>query len=142
MGIIVKDTSGWNVIHAVPGETDKEHPIETIKKETLSQFFAPDKAISGAIFRLDSCQQEAVYAAKKAEQLFHKNILFDHDYDTNDSTKMYCTELIWYVYQKTGIDISEGRRSAYPAMRYQYILPSDITDNQQLKQVFFFKREK
>ena len=136
IGIIVKDTAGWRVIHAVPGETDKEYPEEIIKKETLPQFFAPKKAVSGAIFRLDTIERVGVLAAEKAQVLFERKLLFDHKYDLEDSTKMYCTELIFFVFKYTGIDISEGRRSSYPAIQGEFILPSDILAHPKLRKIF------
>jgi hypothetical protein len=136
VGIIVKDSTNWYVIHAVPGETDKEYPIEIIKKETLPKFFAPEKAAAGAIFRLDTCEVFGCLAAQKAKILFDRKLLFDHDYDLKDSTKMYCTELIYFAYNYAGIDISEGRRSKYPAIRNEFILPSDILESPKLKLVW------
>ena len=133
IGIMVKDSAGWRVIHAVPGETDKENPTEIMKKETLSQFFAPDRAVAGAIFRLDTTETIAVMAAQKAQVLFERKLLFDHNYDLEDSTKMYCTELLFFVYKFAGVDITEGRRNAFPALQNEFLLPSDILANPKLK---------
>jgi len=136
IGIIVKDTTGWKVIHAVPGETDEEYPEEVIKKESLSQFFAPSKAVAGAIFRLDTIETIALSAAKKAQLVFERNLLFDHKYDLEDSTKMYCTELLFFVFKQAGIDISDGKRRTYPAIQGEFILPSDILAHPMLRKVW------
>ncbi|MCL2290048.1 MAG: hypothetical protein FWC34_05000, partial [Bacteroidetes bacterium] len=136
IGIIVKDATGWKVIHAVPGETDKEYPEEIVKKETLSQFFAPKRAVSGAIFRLDTNENIGVLAAEKAQTLFERKLPFDHKYNLEDSTEMYCTELIVFAFQYAGIDISEGRRRTYPAIRGEFILPSDILAYPKLKKIW------
>jgi hypothetical protein len=135
IGIIVKDIDGWKVIHAVPGETDEEYLEETIKKETLSQFFAPKKSVSGAIFRLDTTASIGLLAAEKAHTLFKRKLWFDHKYDLEDSTRMYCTELVYFVFKYAGIDISEGRRRSYPALQGEFILPSDILAHPNLKQI-------
>jgi len=139
IGIIVKEAEGWKVIHAVPGETDKEYPEEVIKKESLSQFFAPKKAVSGAIFRLDTIETIALLAAEKAQIVFARNLLFDHKYDLEDSTKMYCTELIFFVFKHAGIDISGGRRRTYPALQGEFILPSDVLAYPKLRKVWEMK---
>jgi hypothetical protein len=136
IGIIVKDAAGWKVIHAVPGETDKEYPEEIIKKESLSQFFAPKRAISGAIFRLDTNENIGLLAAEKAQTLFERKLPFDHKYNLEDSTEMYCTELIVFAFKYAGIDISEGRRRTYPAIQGEFILPSDILAYPKLKKVW------
>ncbi|MDR0970636.1 MAG: hypothetical protein LBM67_08895 [Lentimicrobiaceae bacterium] len=138
VGILVKDSTEWLVIHSVPGETTKEHPEEKIKKETLKEFFAPEKSVSGAIFRLDTTSLISYRAAQKAKELFERELLFDHQYNPEDSTKMYCTELIYFVYQNVGIDVTEGRRKVYPGFQYPFIFPKDITDNQSLRKVFFY----
>jgi len=135
IGIVVGDSSGWQIIHAVPGETDKNYPTEIIKKETLSQFFAPDRAVAGAIFRLDTTETIALMAAQKAKMLFERKLLFDHKYDLEDSTKMYCTELLYFVYKCAGVDISEGRRNSFPALQNEFLLPGDILANRKLIQI-------
>lgn len=136
IGIVVSDEEGWKVIHAVPGETNREYPEETIKKERLSQFFDPKRALNGAVFRLDTIEEVAAVAALKAEELFQRGLFFDHDYNTDDSTKMYCTELIYFVYKHAGIDISQGKRRSVPAFYYPFILPHDIIRNPSLKPIF------
>jgi hypothetical protein len=139
IGIIVKDSLGWSVIHAVPGETDKEYSTEIMKKESLSQFFARDRAEAGAIFRLDTNENIACLAAQKAQILFERKLLFDHKYDLEDSTKMYCTELLYFVFNYAGTDISEGRRNSFPAIQNDFLLPSDILKNEKLKKVWSFE---
>lgn len=139
VGIIVKDSSGWSVIHAVPGETDKKNPTEVMKKETLAQFFAPHRAVSGAIFRLDTIENIPFQAAQKAKVLLERKLLFDHKYNLEDSTKMYCTELLYFVYNSAGVDISEGRRNSYPAMQDDFLLPGDILSYSRLREVWSSK---
>jgi hypothetical protein len=138
IGIIVKDSSGWRVIHAVPGETDKENPEEIIKKESLSQFFAPNKAAAGAIYRLDTVETIGILAAQKAQILFERKLLFDHQYDLEDSTKMYCTELLFFVFNDAGVDISEGKRSSFPGFREAFLLPGDILACSKLKKIWVY----
>ena len=136
IGIIVKDSLGWKVIHSVPGETNKEYPEEIIKKESLTQFFAPGKAVAGAIYRLDTTKTIGLLAAQKAQIVFERKLLFDHQYNLDDSSKMYCTELLYFVYKYAGIDISEGRRNSYPGFREEFLLPSDILACSKLKKVW------
>lgn len=142
IGILAKDSTEWFVIHSVPGETTKEQPEEKIKKETISEFFAPKKSISGAIFRLDTTAILCSQAAQKAKELFDRELLFDHQYNPEDSTKMYCTELIYFAYKSVGIDLTEGRRRSYPGFQYPFIFPKDITDNKLLRKEFFFTKNR
>jgi len=52
---------------------------------------------------------------------------------------MYCTELIYFVYNYAGIDISEGRRSSFPAIQNEFLLPGDILANPKLKKLYIGK---
>ena len=137
-GIIVYDSTGWKVIHAVPAETDDEYPEERIKKETLAQFYAPDRSKEGAIFRLDTTLQIKEIVAGKTKELFERRLLFDHDYDLEDSTKIYCTELLYFAYRAAGIDLTEGRRTSFPGFKNPFILPQDIIKNELLKEIFTY----
>lgn len=115
----------WQVVHAVPGEDQPEY----LKKESVTQFFRPDRAQCGAWLRLrcnDTIAQQAVqYALRKVEQ----HVLFDEQYLLEDTTRLYCTELIWRSYLAQGIDVSGGRRTDVPSLcskEGKCIFPSDI----------------
>lgn len=68
--------------------------------------------------------------------------MFDHKYDLNDTTKMYCTELIVYVYGKEGIDLAEKHQTLtyLPVKGGTCILPDDLAINSHLKTIFSFSR--
>lgn len=140
IGIIVCEGKCWKVIHAVPGEPDFEGDPDRVKMESLAQFFATEKAIRGAIMRVkgDSIQKQR--AAGKARQIFRRGTLFDHEYDYTDTTQMYCTELIDFVYSQTGINLTEGRisRIHIPGISGNYVLPSDIQQSQYLELIYSF----
>lgn len=138
-GIVVLSDSVFKVVHITPGERKKGEDVDQIKLETLNEFWADDRAENGAVYRLkdNSCGKEA---ARHALRLLQKGILFDHDYLLSDSTEMYCTELVWYVYQQAGRDITEGKRSVLNAALYSgvYILPSDIYTNKGFRLIYNF----
>jgi len=140
IGILMLKDSTWNVIHAVPGEPDYKGDPDRIKMEELTIFFSRERAKTGAVMRLsiDStlCHQAACHAAR----LYQAGILFDHQYNLNDTSQMYCTELIDYVYRKQGIDLPEGRisRINVPGMNGDYILPSDIQQSNLLCMLYYF----
>ncbi|MCR5049471.1 MAG: hypothetical protein K6A36_00125 [Paludibacteraceae bacterium] len=127
IGILHYDSlnNEWQVIHAVPAEGEPEY----LKIEPVMRFFSPERAERGAWLRVncnDSIAREAAHYAlgKVAEQ-----VLFDNDYLLADSTKLYCTELVWRAYRKQGIDISGGRRHSVPTLfskEGEGIFPYDI----------------
>ena len=140
VGIIVKEGSNFMVTHITPGERKPEETVDKIKMESLEDFFACDKAERGAIlhFNDSECAEKAAQCAKK---FFEKEILFDHDYDLDDSIKMYCSEMVWRAYMKAGKDITNQRRSEVkysPIHSGTYILPSDIYQNEYLTIVYEF----
>ncbi|MDR1881910.1 MAG: hypothetical protein LBR26_03905 [Prevotella sp.] len=126
-GIVVKDGSAFKIIHITPGEREKGETTDKIKMETAEVFWANDRAEHGAVYRLTDTFFCAG-AARQAKRLLQKGMQFDHDYELSDTTQLYCTELVWYVYRLAGTDITNGKRSELNAPMYAgtYIFPSDI----------------
>lgn len=139
-GILKKENGMWYVIHAVPGEPDFEGDADRVKMEPVGQFFDAGKAARGAVMHVLTDSAVACRAAGNAFRLFRRHVLFDHDYDLNDTTEMYCTELIDYVYRKEGIDLSGGRITSVsiPGMSGDYIMPNDIAQSKHLRPIYHF----
>lgn len=142
VGIMIQLNGKWQVIHAVPDEPDFKGDVDRVKIEPLDRFFASDKAVRGAVMKFKGNPSIAKQAAKVALHIAGQKILFDHHYNLNDTTEMYCTELVNYAYQKAGINLSEGRISQLnvPTFKGSYLMPSDIAANQQLEVIFQFAR--
>lgn len=140
VGILKKEEGEWYVIHAVPGEPDFEGEPDKVKMEPVDSFFTSPKAICGAVMRVNVDTLVCRKAAMRAEKFHKANTLFDHQYNLKDSTEMYCTELIDYVFKKEGIDLIEGRISKLnlPAFKGEYILPSDVTQSEKLCLIYYF----
>lgn len=139
-GIVRKKNEQWYVIHAVPGEPDAPNDPDRVKMETIESFFEKRKAISGAIMRVKQDSTTARRASLHAEHLYQNRVLFDHEYNLADTTRLYCTELIDFVYQKEGIDIPQGRVSSIniPAFSGDFLMPSDIAQSEQLSLIYSF----
>lgn len=127
VGMTLKKNGRWMVVHAVPnealpGETDR------IKCEPLDSFFAPQRACRGAWRRVDCSDSVAAQVALAAYGKYEKGVSFDHDYDLWDTTSFYCTELVWYLYRKHGIDLAEERRHqlVIPGKTSSYLFPEDL----------------
>ena len=139
IGIIVKQDGKWYVVHAVPDEPDFEGDTDRVKMDEINRFFFAERANCGAIMRIDD-DTIAYKASVEAIDIFNRNTPFDHKYDLDDTLNMYCTELIYHVYNKQGLDLTEGRRSKVniPGFRGTYIFPSDIQLNPGLKTIYSF----
>lgn len=138
IGILVLRDSCWYVVHCVPGEEEESGGKEYIKCDSLALFVREDRAEIGAVYRYDTCvdirQQIAVSARKLAQQ----DILFDREYNDADSSKMYCTEMVDFLYHQVSIELTEGRRHNVPGFRYPLIYPSDILKNKKLYLILSF----
>ena len=135
VGIVVDSAGVLMVVHAVPYEDDEDR----VKMEHPSDFFAPSRAQKGAVFR--HCSSEvARQAAEAAVKVYQRGVLFDHDYDANDTTKMYCTELVIFAYGNTGQPLP-GLHSHHlhlVGFESDCFLPSDLQQCKDLKQVITF----
>lgn len=90
--------------------------------------------------RIAEDSASAYRAAVRAERLYHAHVLFDHDYNLADTTRLYCTELVDFVYKKQGIDLPEGRISHVniPGFKGDYLLPNDIAQSKRLCLIYYF----
>lgn len=140
IGIVVRENNKWQVVHAVPGEPDFKGDPDRVKMENINSFFDSKKASRGAVMRVKGDSLMRTRAANHAKQLFKANILFDHSYNRTDSTQMYCTELIDFVYHHQGVDLTEGRISHInlPGISGDYLLPSDIQQSPFLQLIYSF----
>lgn len=140
IGILTQKDGQWHVIHAVPGEPDFKGDPDRVKMEDAAVFFEPEKAVSGAVMRVTDEAEAASRAALYARHLYEARVPFDHDYDLADTTRMYCTELVDFVYRKAGIDVPQGRISHVniPGFRGDYLLPNDIVQSKRLCLIYNF----
>lgn len=127
VGLVVKEGEEWRIIHAVPGEPDFEGDFERVKNEAPEEFFSPNRCSHGELVHIlghpfpDALAAEAIGYARDS-------VRFDVDYDIEDTTRLYCTELVWKLYNEAGVDLSEGRRSFHfvPLFKIPVIQPADI----------------
>ena len=143
LGILHYDspTAQWQVIHAVPGEAERGEP-EWLKAESISEFYATDRAIRGAWMRVNCSDSISASAARYALQKVKEKVEFDNDYLLSDTTQIYCTELVWQAYLHQGIDLSEGHRHEVPSIFSKdgaCIFPCDIEKSSKIIYVKPFK---
>lgn len=139
-GVVVKKKSEWCVIHAVPYEGEKLED-DKVYCEPIGEFYSTDKADCGAIYRmdaLDSLQKTAITSFAKHH--FESGTQFDHDYNLEDDTQLYCSELVWRAYVTINRDLSQGRRThvVLPPFKGKHIMPTDIELNDSLTLIYSF----
>lgn len=133
VGIVVRDSAGWSVVHAVPGEGGGDR----VKREPVEVFFQPRRAANGAVLRTADAAAAARAAAAAVTKI---GVPFDHGYELSDTARLYCTELIRLVFARQGIDPTGGRRSRIdlPGFDGEYILPGDLLGDPPLERVYAF----
>ena len=105
---------GWMVVHVVPGEHTKEEGVDRVKCEPIDSFFAIDRASTGCAYQVDCSDSIAAEASAYALRKVAEGVEFDHDYDTADSTRLYCTELIWRAYLSAGLRLIKEPAHPHP----------------------------
>lgn len=139
VGIVV-DTMGQKmIVHAVPGEPDFEGDPDRVKLDSIGKFFSSVLAIQGAVMRMDD-SIVAKRASQKALEVFRRGVLFDGDYNFEDSTTMYCTELVQFVYQSAGVKLVTGEPEhvVLPLVDAEVYLPSTIYHSKHLRPISIF----
>lgn len=130
----------WMVVHAVP---DEEEP-ELLKCEPVTDFYAAKRAKCGAWARPDCSDSVAAAAVRYALQKVAEGVEFDNEYLLSDTTRLYCTELVWQAYLHQGIDLSDGHRHDVPLLFCkdgECIFPADIEESTKMLFVQPFKTQ-
>ncbi len=109
IGIIYKYNDNPVVIHACPPEINSFNSDNYIKMDSISSFFSTKNAISGALYRYPD-EMTANEAAEEAYRLYALNVPFDYLFDSSDSSELYCSELVEYVYMTLGVSLTNNKR--------------------------------
>ena len=140
VGIVVDSAGVKMIVHAVPDEPDFPGDIDRVKMESPRKFFSTINANVGEVMR-HTDKNVARVAAREAMRLYRCGFLFDHDYDDNDSTKLYCSELVERAYLRAGVSLAELRRHDFSVPGFHFghvIMPSDIYISSQLRTIARF----
>ena len=127
IGIAYHNGKQWNVIHAVPGENEQGEPVY-VKCEPISEFYQRSRAKLGGSARVSCTDSIANIIAERALNIVNRKVVFDNDYEINDTTELYCTELVRHVYLAQDIDLCEDRWHRIPILntKAHVIFPEDI----------------
>ncbi len=139
VGIVVDSAGKKMIVHAVPGEPDFDGDPDRVKMDTPERFFSSINANTGEVCRpLD--REVAARAAAAAMKFYERRALFDHHYDANDSTEVYCTELIVRAFEGAGQPLVGPPTHEFdlPGVHTVCWLPSDIHHSPYLKTISIF----
>ncbi|MBQ8458070.1 MAG: hypothetical protein IJV25_04235 [Prevotella sp.] len=139
IGIVVDSANVMMIVHAVPGEPDFKGDVDRVKMDRPECFFSTEYTIVGEV-----CRPRDSLIARKASEVameqYQLGMPFDHDYDDQDTTKMYCTELIAFAFRKAGHDVVDSERHEVhlPFFCARCIFPSDIHSSDFLESIYLF----
>lgn len=138
VGICCKTDNEMFVIHAVPGEPD-EQGNEKIRCDKLSEFLTPDKASIFAFYRL-TCDTSGIAAASAANAMayYRAGLPFDKALNFRNDDKLYCTELVWKAYLKSGVNITgnQFKKLNLNILTDSLILPGHIQNSALLTKIY------
>ena len=140
IGMVQQTDSGWCVIHSVNDEPDHPADFDRVKIEKIERFFAPTRATNGEIMHTWLHEETIARMSQQALRLVKDSVRFDASFDTADNSRLYCTELIYFLYKNSGVDITEGRRTPVGILCFpdEIIFPCDIYENKKLKSYYKF----
>ncbi|MDR3087506.1 MAG: hypothetical protein LBU45_06095 [Azoarcus sp.] len=128
VGMLIGAPGHWQVLHSTPAEAPGRPDAVVI--DALDFFLAPERARGIAIYRVeadDETRTAAVHHARARLGVpFH--IVAD------DTKGQYCTTLIWYVWQRAGVDL--GARFEHlnvPFAAGNYLLPHSLRTARRLQ---------
>ena len=132
VGVVVGRGDSLRVVHIEP----EREGAERIKAESLEEFFSLSRAVKGMVTRRKGISlQQCQMIENEAMRLLDLNVKFDHDYSLQDSSEMYCTELVDFLFQKVGITLTT-RRYELPLVREGVILPHSMLKDSDLQRVW------
>ncbi len=97
-GIIVIDHGKWAVVHSLSSDVSKIDGIQIQYLDEFLKYSQPNKIVITR-FKSPSTNTNSQIASL-AKYHLNKKIPFDHFGDFEDSTSMYCTELILHILNK------------------------------------------
>jgi len=135
-GIICKNDSSI-VIHSVSSSIS---PFDGVQYQSLKSFVKDSKKNSIIIvrFKLPDERKSLSAISKRAYYYLNKKVPFDHKFDISDSSKIYCSELIYLVIKdEFGMDIFKNKmKTKLDHFRYAAFLDTahfSIIINHQLR---------
>jgi hypothetical protein len=97
-GIIVQSGDAWRIIHSISGSISES---DGIRIDPISSFAS--KAKDGKIYHIKPIfEVDRQKIVQTAELFLMQQLAFDHDFDLDDPSKMYCSELVRAVYLDAG----------------------------------------
>ena len=142
-GIVVDSAGQTRIVHSVPDEPDFDGDVDRVKMDRPEAFWRIDRASAGGFCRMINDTVAPKKAAEVAKAAFFRNTLFDDEYDDRDTTRFYCSELLYHCYLQAGYDLVGTERHTYNVLVTSFdsvIMPSQIYKSKYFKPVKVFSK--
>jgi hypothetical protein len=106
-GMLVSKNNNWQIIHALSSSVS---PVDGTQYQSFRTFLNESKANSIVVVRFNSSKDTISSLVRTMEYYAKNSKPFDHDFDKQDTSKFYCSELFQHVFKKVlNKDIFEGQ---------------------------------
>lgn len=132
VGVVVGRGDSLRVVHIEPERAGEER----VKMESVEEFFHPARAVAGCVARYENLTEwQRQVVGREALRLYAKGVGFDHDYSLEDTSQMYCSELVDYVFRRADVALTEQRRRV-PLVEEVVLFPTDMLNG--LQRVWYY----
>ncbi|MBN2868963.1 MAG: hypothetical protein JXK08_09845 [Flavobacteriaceae bacterium] len=99
VGFLSYVNDNWVVFHV----SNFKNKISDLKKDCLDQFFEPknEEVFYGSLWEITVSDNFKNRVVKEIENFESKKVIFDKSFSLNDSTKLYCSEFIVKLLEKS-----------------------------------------
>jgi hypothetical protein len=98
-GVIVNEEGTWKVIHTIGG-TSSEESIDGMQTQLLTEFVKHAADSMLFICRPIFADSIEILVPKYAYEYLDQKIPFDHRFSMYSTDKIYCTELLYYIFKR------------------------------------------
>lgn len=121
------------VIHAAP----KNNGSGRVEQTPLDEFIDQSVASKVAVYRNGNLnEQSKKQIVKIAVQYADDQIPFDHEFDINDRSKLYCTELVIDTFEHAGVPLTHRfTKFSTVLTTYQIAFPTDLLGHETLERI-------
>lgn len=117
-GIVAEHDSALWVIHSVSSSISD---ADGMQAHRLQDFVGQSKPGSVIVSRLRTDADRALIA-ERAKGYLRRKVPFDHDFDLDDTTSIYCSELVWRIIRdEYGVDVFDSAAVDDKAGRYRFM---------------------
>ena len=133
-GIVSVENGIVYVYHCIGGEQNISNKL---RKERLQVFCSPEDVHAFGIYRSDLSPEQMGTAMKSLSDFYKNELEFDTKFDLLSDDKMYCTEMIYKIFN--GVAGEQNYISLSTAGGKNYVACDDLYLNSHFKQVYSFK---